>query len=63
VIQGFLPVEFGVHRHADFKGQSMRGCESVPKDDSGDETAFDAFSIFNGDIAPIYNGLLVHISP
>lgn len=41
----------------------MCGCESVAKDDSGNETAFDAFSIFNGNVAPIYNGLLVYISP
>lgn len=41
----------------------MRGCESVSKDYAGDEAAFDAFSIFNGNVAPIYNGLLVYISP
>lgn len=41
----------------------MCGCESVAKDDSRNETAFDAFSIFNGNVAPIYDGLLVYISP
>lgn len=41
----------------------MCGCEPVPKDYSGDKAALDAFSIFNGNVAPIYNGLFVHISP
>lgn len=59
MVKSLLLVELCMYGHADFKGKSVRGGQTISEDDSGNEAALDAFSIFNGDVAAVYDALLV----
>lgn len=59
VVESLLLVELGMYGHADFKRKSVRSSQSISKDDSGNEAALNAFSIFYSDVAAVYDTLLV----
>lgn len=63
MVQGLLSVELGMNRHADFKWQSVSSCQSIPKNYSGNESTLDTFSVLDGDVTAVNDGLLVHIAP
>lgn len=62
VVKSLVFVELCMHGHADFKRKSVRCGQSIPEDDSSNKAALDAFSIFNGDVAAVYDTLLVRVA-
>lgn len=59
MVESLLLVELCMNGHADFKRKSVRSSQSISKDDSCNEATLDAFSVFNGDVAAVYDTLLV----
>lgn len=59
VVRSILPAELGMHGDSHLEGQAMSRRQPVSEYNSSDKAALDAFSIFNSNVAPLDEGLLL----
>ncbi len=62
VVRCILGAKFGVHWGCNLKGQAVSGSQATPEDYASNEAALDAFTIFNGNVAFVNQGLLLSVS-
>lgn len=62
MVRSILFVELGMNWNSDFEREAMRGCQPVAKNKACNKSALDSFSIFDGDITPVNEGLFLGIS-
>lgn len=54
--------KLGMNRYCDLKRELVRRCKAISEYYASDESALDSFTVFNGNIASVNEGLLLSVA-
>lgn len=62
MVRSIPPAKLGVDRDGHLEGKSVSRSQSISENYACDESALDPLSVLDGDVAPVDQRLLLHVS-